>query len=187
MSKFSVKISDIQKEHKPKYYVSTWDMSSIRAKEKYRLYKNDVHNLRKFERSEQRLRTVELYSNNQNFGYGQKFLIDLLAMFNYAMMLWEGIGVDKDLKKAKYWMEQSADGGNLDAKYNVGVLNSILSEYKVSNDDGKSEANEKVYDDINNISNSNDKDDVNNRNIKGCTKRHLLLLLGQWKCYIPNQ
>ena len=49
MSKFSVKISDIQKEHKPKYYVSTWDMSSIRAKEKYRLYKNDVHNLRKFE------------------------------------------------------------------------------------------------------------------------------------------
>ena len=78
MSKFSVKISDIQKEHKPKYYVSTWDMSSIRAKEKYRLYKNDVHNLRKFERSEQRLRTVELYSNNQNFGYGQKFLIDLV-------------------------------------------------------------------------------------------------------------
>ena len=82
MSKFSVKISDIQKEHKPKYYVSTWDMSSIRAKEKYRLYKNDVHNLRKFERSEQRLRTVELYSNNQNFGYGQKFLIDLLPQFS---------------------------------------------------------------------------------------------------------
>ena len=44
MSKFSVKISDLKKKHAPKYYVSTWDMSTIRAKEKYRLYKNDVKN-----------------------------------------------------------------------------------------------------------------------------------------------
>ena len=78
MSKFSVKISDLKKEHTPKYYVSTWDMSTIRAKEKYRLYKNDVKNLKKTTKDEQRLRTVELYSTRQNFGYGQMFLIDLV-------------------------------------------------------------------------------------------------------------
>ena len=49
-------------------------------------------------------------------------------MFNYAMMLWEGIGVEKDLELAEHWMQKSADGGNLDAKYNVGVLRSILSD-----------------------------------------------------------
>ena len=78
MSKFSVKISDLKKEHTPKYYVSTWDMSTIRAREKYRLYKNDVKNLKKTTKDEQRLRTVELYSTRQNFGYGQMFLIDLV-------------------------------------------------------------------------------------------------------------
>ncbi len=53
---------------------------------------------------------------------------NVLAMFNYAMMLWEGIGVEKDLELAEHWMQKSADGGNLDAKYNVGVLRSILSD-----------------------------------------------------------
>ena len=182
MSKFSVKISDIQKEHKPKYYVSTWDMSSIRAKEKYRLYKNDVHNLRKFERSEQRLRTVELYSNNQNFGYGQKFLINLVRNGTERMAVRNKATWKAELRRMHCPLKMKDTG---DPSYRLGVL--YATGDTVKKDDKHAKSLFLAAAEIGNPKAQCALGELYEDGHQWCTKRDLFLLLGQWKCYIPNQ
>lgn len=44
------------------------------------------------------------------------------SQFNVALMFENGIGVEKDEKKALTWYEKSAQQGNAAAQYNLGVL-----------------------------------------------------------------
>jgi TPR repeat protein len=45
---------------------------------------------------------------------------DVEAHYNSAVMYHEGHGVEKDMKKYKYYMEEAAIGGQPDARHNLG-------------------------------------------------------------------
>jgi uncharacterized protein len=79
MSSFRISpCRDENKVEKRRYWISLWQLSNVRQHEKYRKERGDIKNLKFYGKKEQNLRTVDMYSNNQDFGYGQKFLVELV-------------------------------------------------------------------------------------------------------------
>jgi TPR repeat protein len=106
-------------DHKKKFWVSLMQISRVRKEEHYRRHRGDVNNLKKYSKEEQNLRTVDMYSNSQNFGYGQKYLVELVQNGTENMKIRTKAAWKAELRRMHTPLKLTDTG---DPSYRLGIL-----------------------------------------------------------------
>jgi len=95
-------------------------------------FENNTENIKLYESLSWALKaaTFPVVSNNANLLHNEILKTiklraragDKYAQYKIATMYQDGIGIEKDAKKAKHWFKQSAKQGHLEAQFQLGML-----------------------------------------------------------------